>query len=282
MKLNTELQALLLNRKPQLIEHFFSLEGEGATVGRSALFIRTNQCNLKCSFCDTSYSIKGDADQLHPDMTSESYTNYLIENYSEDIREHTHSLSITGGEPLLNLDYLKEIIERTMKAFPAIKNIIIETNGILLQHREICLKLVEQVGKFVPNVKFILSISPKLSGKVSHSDKLTDDMVLEQYKKVIINYKWLLDAHFDIQLKVVHSDELKIQNEPLIRFALGKTKEINDTLRHDQILVMPFTPPHPIDRDKELWEESKDNAAKYAMKYHFRYSPRIHIDRRLD
>ena len=31
----------ILERKPQLIEHFVSLEGEGITVGRAALFIRT-------------------------------------------------------------------------------------------------------------------------------------------------------------------------------------------------------------------------------------------------
>jgi len=51
MKKITELRLEPLDRKPQLVQHFVSLEGEGGTIGRSALYIRTGECSLRCNFC---------------------------------------------------------------------------------------------------------------------------------------------------------------------------------------------------------------------------------------
>ena len=51
---------------------------------------------------------------------------------------------------------------------------------------------------------------------------------------------------------------------------------------NDKILIMPYTPNDPLGEDLDFWNDSKDSAANYALHNHFRYSPRIHIDRRLD
>ena len=123
----------ILDRKPQLIEHFISLEGEGITVGRAALFIRTNQCNLSCNFCDTAFSITGKHPTLVDDMTSVAYTNYLKGKYNLFDRDNVTNLSITGGEPLLNLNYFGAMIDATVEAFPKINKVVIETNGFLLK-----------------------------------------------------------------------------------------------------------------------------------------------------
>ena len=40
-----------------LSEVFVSYQGEGAHVGRRHLFIRLAGCNLRCSYCDTSYAL---------------------------------------------------------------------------------------------------------------------------------------------------------------------------------------------------------------------------------
>jgi len=279
MKLSTEAEALVLNRKPQLIEHFYSLEGEGQTIGRSALFIRLNQCNLSCNFCDTSFSIKGDAKQEVEDMTSKMYIEFM-NSYSSEVKDNVENLSITGGEPLLNILYLDKVIDNTLKVFPKIDKIIIETNGYLLRNKEICLKLIDILGQFVPKIHITISMSPKLIGKVSHAGKETDDEVLENYKLVLQNYDRLLKRHADLQIKVVHSEELKIQNEKLINFAVSN-KLLKTPIKKEKILIMPLTPNDPIGKDIDEWTESKDLAANYALQNNYRYSPRIHIDRRL-
>ena len=266
----------ILERKPQLIEHFISLEGEGITVGRAALFIRTNQCNLSCNFCDTAFSITGKHPTLVDDMTSVAYTNYLKSKYNLFDRDNVTNLSITGGEPLLNLNYFEAMIDATLEAFPNINKVVIETNGFLLREKENCFKLIEQVGKFYPKIHFILSLSPKLSGKVSFAGKETDISILESYKEILKNYKQLLSAHFDIQLKTVYSPALIESNEPLIEFCLN-----SGILSRDQILIMPFTPKDPMGKNVKEWTESKNAAARYALGNYFRYSPRIHIDRNL-
>lgn len=72
-----------------LIEIFASVQGETSFTGLPTVFIRLAACNLRCQWCDTTYSFgRG--------------TPYAL----EDILEKTHSfgcknICITGGEPLL-------------------------------------------------------------------------------------------------------------------------------------------------------------------------------------
>lgn len=278
MKKITELRLTPLERTPTLVQHFVSLEGEGGTIGRSALYIRTGECSLRCNFCDTAYSVEGKDEFTIVDMTTENYANLLKETYSVEQRNNITNLSITGGEPLLNINFIKSIINRTLEAFPYITQIIFETNGTMLSIQENAFKLIGQVGCFYPRIHFMLSISPKLSGKISYSSVTTDDEILDIYKNVLNNYRCVLDAHFDLQLKFVHSDVLEPWNKKLIDYALS----IPFPIHKNQILIMPFTPNDPLGKDKVEWESSKDKAANYAMNNYFRYSPRVHVDRKLD
>ena len=267
---------MILDRAPQLVEHFVSLEGEGITVGRAALFIRTNECNLSCNFCDTAFSITGKYPAIVEDMTSKDYVNFLKSKYSTFDRTHVMNLSITGGEPLMNLNHFSKIIERTLEAFPNINKVVIETNGYLLKDVEVCNKLLSEIKDYNDKMHFILSLSPKLSGKVSFAGKMDDISILDDYKKVIHNYVDRLDKVFDIQLKTVFSEKLIDSNEALVNYVLD-----NKLLSRDEILIMPFTPKDPTGKNAHEWTKSKDEAARYALANYFRYSPRIHIDRKL-
>lgn len=278
MKKITELRLEPLDRNPMLVQHFVSLEGEGGTIGRSALYIRTGECSLRCNFCDTAYSVEGKEEHNIVDMLSDEYVDLLRTTYSDSQRENITNMSITGGEPLLNINHMQGIIDRTLEAFPHITQIIFETNGTMLSVQDNAFKLIGQIGCFYPRIKFMLSISPKLSGKISYSSVLSDDEILDIYKNVLNNYRRVLDAHFKLQLKFVHSETLSPWNEKLIEYAM----RMPFPLHKNQILIMPFTPNDPLGKDKAEWEASKNGAANYAMKNYFRYSPRVHVDRKLD
>lgn len=96
-------------------EIFTSIQGEGPYVGYKQLFIRFCNCNLKCNYCDTEFSSEND------------YVEYSPEDLANEVNKYTdiHSLSLTGGEPLLSVEFLREFLPLTGK------KIYLETNATL-------------------------------------------------------------------------------------------------------------------------------------------------------
>ena len=86
-----------------VMEHFYTLQGEGYHQGRAAYFIRLGGCDVGCVWCDVKES--WDADK-HPLFEVRSLRSEVKKTPAEIV-------VITGGEPLLhNLDELtKELQE---------------------------------------------------------------------------------------------------------------------------------------------------------------------------
>jgi 7-carboxy-7-deazaguanine synthase len=77
------------NTQLNLIEIFKSIQGETSFSGLLTTFIRLAACNLRCSWCDTSYSFgRGETYYIDQIIT-------LVQNYK------CKHVCITGGEPLL-------------------------------------------------------------------------------------------------------------------------------------------------------------------------------------
>ena len=96
-------------------EIFNSFQGEGKYIGVPATFLRLSECNLNCDFCDTNF-------QDYTELSVSRVKNIIIENME---KHKTHILVITGGEPLLQYDELKQLINQ-LKC-----KIQIETNGTI-------------------------------------------------------------------------------------------------------------------------------------------------------
>ena len=80
-----------------VMEHFYTLQGEGYFQGRAAYFIRLGGCDVGCVWCDVKDS--WDADK-HPSVEID----FLIKEIK---KTSAQIVVITGGEPLLhNLDAL--------------------------------------------------------------------------------------------------------------------------------------------------------------------------------
>lgn len=87
--------------KAKITEIFESVQGEGLYLGEKQIFVRFFNCNLSCAYCDTK-----------PDRFMEYEPRELFEEIKL-YRDKYHSVSFTGGEPLLHKDFLKEILELT-------------------------------------------------------------------------------------------------------------------------------------------------------------------------
>jgi 7-carboxy-7-deazaguanine synthase len=80
-----------------VMEHFYTLQGEGFHQGRAAYFIRLGGCDVGCVWCDVKDS--WDASK-HPLMSIEQMVSTVKQTPAELV-------VITGGEPLMhNLDEL--------------------------------------------------------------------------------------------------------------------------------------------------------------------------------
>ncbi len=74
----------------RVAEVFFSIQGEGATAGTPAVFIRLQGCSVGCRWCDTKYSWDPEAGREVP----------LSELVEEASAFPCRRSVITGGEPL--------------------------------------------------------------------------------------------------------------------------------------------------------------------------------------
>lgn len=81
--------------KYPVIEIFASIQGEGAFIGKPAVFVRLAGCNLRCEWCDT----KGSWDE-----TRSEFEKLSVEQIVTKIMEAGNNrklIVLTGGEPTI-------------------------------------------------------------------------------------------------------------------------------------------------------------------------------------
>jgi organic radical activating enzyme len=91
--------ALIKNTSLPVMEHFYTIQGEGFHQGRAAYFIRLGGCDVGCVWCDVKESWDPDK---HPHRET-------LELLNEVKKTPAEIVVITGGEPLMhNLEELTE------------------------------------------------------------------------------------------------------------------------------------------------------------------------------
>lgn len=103
-------------------EIFLSVDGEVNKWGQGTLttFIRTQGCNLDCSYCDTPKAIRRDKNEFWMNITT-----FGIEEKVNALG--CRKVTITGGEPLLQKDIFDLIYYLSSLKY----DISIETNGTI-------------------------------------------------------------------------------------------------------------------------------------------------------
>lgn len=127
-----------------LVEHFYSIQGEGKYVGRPSLFLRFGGCNMKCEGfgctetvgdgtevlgCDTIYAVN--KEHFLQNWQKITKIEQLLEILKEyELPKKPVDIILTGGEPLVYANdailvaFLEEVLSRGHR-------VCFETNGSL-------------------------------------------------------------------------------------------------------------------------------------------------------
>lgn len=90
----------ILTQSLPVMEHFYTLQGEGFHQGRAAYFVRLGGCDVGCVWCDVKDSWDAAA---HPKKSIAEIVSLVTENSAPLVPGKKGGLVvITGGEPLMH------------------------------------------------------------------------------------------------------------------------------------------------------------------------------------
>ncbi|SRR5258706_1669124 len=99
---NPKSEIILAEQLP-LMEHYYTIQGEGYNTGTPAYFLRLGGCDVGCVWCDVKDSWNA---EKHPLSRIEEMVE-LVQN------ANASTAVITGGEPMMNdLTYLTDIFHQ--------------------------------------------------------------------------------------------------------------------------------------------------------------------------
>jgi len=101
-----------------------TFQGEGASAGRLAAFVRLSRCNLACTWCDTPYTWN----RARFDLAAESRSMTESEVWEAVKAIPAGLVVITGGEPLLQQHRLVWLADMCRASG---RRVEIETNGTI-------------------------------------------------------------------------------------------------------------------------------------------------------
>ena len=172
--------------KGKIVEIFKSLQGEGKYVGLPQIFVRLSMCNLQCTYCDTDFT-NGDW------MTYEE----VLDRVQKLLQENPEvtSLSITGGEPLLQTEFLKVVLPRLKEQG---MKVLLETNGTLPDGLRCVLSWIDIIAMDIKLASASLT-APSWS---QHGAFLAMSQAMDTYVKVVVSAQ-TTDEDFERAVKLV-------------------------------------------------------------------------------
>ena len=238
-----------------LVEHFYSIQGEGRYTGTPSLFFRFGGCNMKCEGfgclesapngtqvlgCDTVYAVNKEHFSMNwiPIKTPKELLN-ILELYE---LPNAVDIVLTGGEPLIYANdaifiaFLEELVAKGHQ-------ITFETNGSIAVDFEKYPVYKESV--FALSVKLSNSnepLSKRIRGDVIYS--ITSNAKEAFFKFSIDADSITLGLEDEIATILMHSpktkvfcmplggnkEEVELNTEPLIEFCKAKGYNFSDRL----------------------------------------------------
>ena len=156
---------------------FFSIQGEGPSIGQPAIFLRLHLCNLSCSWCDTPYTWDEKSDAFWNE-----WKQFSIDEVVQELSKYPcKRLVITGGEPLLQQDSITTLIAKLENW-----SIEIETNGTIVPKKELA-----ELCQF--------NVSPKLSNSgIPYEKRIKPDSIKAFLEIEKVSFKFVAASNDDL------------------------------------------------------------------------------------
>ena len=205
------------NIKAEITEIFSSIQGEGIFLGAKQIFVRFKKCNLECLFCDE-----------RRDITAKEYTplELMKEVRALDAAKGPHhSVSLTGGEPLLYWDFLKYFL-KALKKGRGFKSYL-ETNGTLPFELSKIIELVDIVA-----MDFKL---PSSTGERAYWHEHAEFLKIASKKSVFVKAVVTSDTDKeDIEKSIILIKKAR-KNIPFILQPASPVKAGDKRIEHDKL-----------------------------------------------
>lgn len=205
-----------MNNKEELVisEKFYSIQGEGQTMGVPSIFVRLAGCNLLCE----SPSWVCDSIEVWKKGFPTEFKYVLSDDDVYRIKNGTH-LIFTGGEPLLHQFKIVKFIKWFQEEYKYIPTVEIETNGTLRPSVDL-LDLVS-----------FWNCSPKLSNSGESKERRINKKAISDINKAKGNviFKFVVEKDTDV-IEIVKDYGELIDKEKIVLMPAGESKgKLNET-----------------------------------------------------
>lgn len=243
----TVLKLARLHGRPEV---FYSIQGEGKSMGVPSVFVRTSLCNLHCIWCDTDYTWNWIGTRFpHVHDARPGYQKFDKKQWIAacNIEEVAALVSafpcrnviLTGGEPMLQQPALVALMQHLRLTDPAYR-FEVETNGTL-----------------APSAEFEAAIDQyNVSPKLENSN---NPRKLREKPAVYRCFSQIPNAHF--KFVVAEKTDLEEVLELTARYAIAPEK----------IWLMPEGSSRQVLARRRRW------LVEVCKAYGFRYTDRLHV-----
>lgn len=239
-----------------LSEIYSAIQGEGQLVGVRQIFVRFSACDLRCIWCDTPSSlVKTEFCSVEENAGKRDFQKYknpislkdligYIKNLSPELH---HSVSLTGGEPLLQYKFLSNFLIQ-LKAEISMP-VYLETGG----HRP------DELKKIIKYVDFI-----SMDFKLPSSAKAGN--LWEKHKRFL---ELSTDAKKKTWVKIVLTNETSFED---LTYAIDVVKS---NIAPIEVFLQPVTEQNGSKPPSEI--ELLDVQMKLLGKYpYIKVIPQVH------
>jgi len=224
--------------RAEITDIFSSIQGEGIFVGAKQIFVRFRDCNMKCEYCDETR--EGEIKNVLPDELMDMVRSLEI------TKGPHHSVSLTGGEPLLYAGFLNRflrlLVEDEHKTY-------LETNGTL---PEALLQVIDLVDIVAMDFKL-----PSSTGAKAFWNEHREFLNIARRKKIFVK-------------AIVTASTVKDDIEKAIEI-------IKSVDRHIPFILQPATPRKDVEKgiNSNTILDFLEAGAKHNLE-NIRIIPQIH------